>query len=124
MSRVHTPCATGDSMGIGEHSESTWVSSAPVGVASIVLGFISVPQRLKMRDCRNALVSDASCKGNARRWTLEGRERDAANVMPISRLLRSVSGHWVRMAGGTLRSVPGRYCGTGTTLGLRSLGHQ
>ena len=43
----------------------------------------SVPQKLKARGCRNALVSDASCKGNARRWTLEGRRRDAASVMPM-----------------------------------------
>src|SRR5437588_5055635 len=123
MSRVHTPCATGGSMGIGEHSEWTWASSAPVDVATIVLGSISVPQRLKTRDCRNALVSDASGKGNARRWTLEGRRREGANVMPVPRPLPCVSGHWVSMAGGTLRSVPGRYCGTGTTL-WRSLAHQ
>src|SRR5438132_3648019 len=85
MSRVHTPCATGDSMGIGAHSESTVASSAPVGAATIALGFISVPQKLKARDCRNALVSDAGCRGNGRRWTLEGRRREAANLMPMLR---------------------------------------
>src|SRR6202171_3631266 len=85
MSCVHTPCATGDSIGIGEHSESTLASSAAGGAATIVLAFISVPQKLKARGCRNALVSDASGKGNARRWTLEGRRREGANVMPMLR---------------------------------------
>src|SRR6202171_3202590 len=92
MSRVHTPCATGDSVGIGEHSESALTSSAPVGAATIVLAFISVPQRLKARDCRNALVSDAGCKGNARRWTLEGRRREGANVMPMVRGSNTANG--------------------------------
>src|SRR5204863_1152140 len=83
-SRVHAPRVTWDSIGIGVHSESTSASSAAAGAATIVLGFtISVPQKLKARGCRNALVSDASCKGNARRWTLEGRRREAANVMPM-----------------------------------------
>jgi hypothetical protein len=62
MSWVHTPCATGDSIGIGEHSDSTLASSASMGAATIVLGFISVPQKLKARGCRNALVSDAGGK--------------------------------------------------------------
>src|ERR1700736_3741228 len=83
MSCVHTPCATGDSIGIGEHSESTLGSSAAGGAAAIVLAFISVPQKLKARGCRSVLVSDASGKGNARRWTLEGRRRDRASVMPM-----------------------------------------
>jgi len=60
------------------HSESTSASSAAAGAATIVLGFtISVPQELKARGRRSALVSDASCKGNARRWTLEGCRRDS-----------------------------------------------
>ena len=92
MSRVHAPCATGDSVGTGEHSESTLASSAPVGAATIVLGFISVPQKLKARGCRNALVSDASGKGNARRWTLEGRRREGANVMPMQRRSTTANG--------------------------------
>src|SRR5690348_9918542 len=66
------------------HSESTSESSAAAGAATIVLAFtMCVPQELKARGCRNALVSDASCKGNARRWTLEGRRRVAASVMPM-----------------------------------------
>jgi hypothetical protein len=85
MSCVHAPCATGDSIGIGEHSESTLASSAAGGAATIVLAFISVPQKLKARGCRNALVPDASGKGNARRWTLEGRRREGASVMPTLR---------------------------------------
>jgi hypothetical protein len=92
MSCVHTPCATGDSIGIGEHSESAWASSALVGAATIVLAFISVPQKLKARGCPNALVSDASGKGNARRWTLEGRSRDGASVMPMLKRSNTANG--------------------------------
>ena len=51
---------------------------------------MSVPQKLKARGCRNALVSDASCKGNARLWALEGRRREAANLMPMLEALKHV----------------------------------
>ena len=78
ISRVHAPRVTWDAIGIGVHSESTSASSAAAGAATIVLGFtISVPQKLKARGRRNALVSDASRNGNARRWTLEGCRRDS-----------------------------------------------
>src|SRR2546429_7148433 len=88
MSRVHTPRATGGSIGIGEHLESILAGSAAVGEATIVLGFIDRSRKSSRRGCRNAVVSDASCKGNARRWTLEGRRRDAANVMPMVEALK------------------------------------
>src|ERR1700682_6808795 len=104
MSRVHTSCATGGSVGIGERSESALTSSAPVGAASIVLAFISVPQRLKARDCRNALVSDASGKGNARRWTLEGRRREGANVMPMLRRSNTANDTAASSQGGLLHA--------------------
>jgi len=71
------------------HSASTSASSVAAGAATTVLGFtISAPQKLKARARRNALVSDARCKGNARRWALEGRKREAANVMPMLQPLK------------------------------------
>ncbi len=76
MSRVHTPRATGTSIGIAEHSESTLASSAPVGAASTVLAFIDKhPQKLKARGCRNALVSDAYLQSSARRWGTGGPQQ-------------------------------------------------
>jgi hypothetical protein len=46
------------------------------------------PAKLKARGCRNALVSDAGCKDNARRWAPEGRRREAANLVPMLEALK------------------------------------
>jgi hypothetical protein len=104
ISRVHAPPVTWGSIGIGVRFESTSASSAAVGTATIVFRFtISVLQKLKARGCHNALVSDARCEGNARRWTPESRRTKAANVMPMLEALKHASnvgqpaatcGHW------------------------------
>src|ERR1700682_445413 len=104
MSCVHTPCATADSIGIGEHSESTSASSAAGAAATIVLAFIRVPQKLKARGCRNAFVSDASGKGNARRWTLEGRGRVEASVMPMLKRPNTANATAASSRGGLLHA--------------------
>jgi hypothetical protein len=86
-------------MGSGVHSESTSASSMAAGAATIVLGFtIGAPQKLKVRGCRSALVSDASCKGNARRWTLKGRRRETANVMPMLKNVGKLAANFARCA--------------------------
>ena len=65
-------------------------SSAAVDAATIVLGFIDMcPAKLKTRGCRNALVSDASCKAMCVRGHWRAAGERTANTMPMTEAFRN-----------------------------------